>query len=162
DPKQVEERFVDQLEQAGERPWAVPQYPHLASWLKANRNPLALLIEGTRRTHYFAPLVARGNEPVVAVILPASTSSPQAGRAALARAMLRLGEERYADAWQALLACHRLGRLLAHGGTLIEYLVGISIDNAASAADLAYVDQAKLTARQLRACLSDLRRLPPM
>jgi hypothetical protein len=162
DPRKEEERFADQLERAGERPWAVPQYPHLASWLKANRNPLAVLIEGTRRPHYFAPLVTRGKGPVADVIFPGTTSCRQAGPALLARAMLRLGEERYADAWQDLLACHRLGRLLARGGTLIEYLVGISLDNAAGAAGLAYLDQGKLTARQLRACLSDLQRLPPM
>jgi hypothetical protein len=45
-----------------------------------------------------------------------------------ARAMLRTGEGRYDDAWQDLLACHRLGRLVARGSFLLYGLVGIASD----------------------------------
>ncbi len=65
-------------------------------------------------------------------------------------------------AWQDLLACHRLARLLARGATLIEALVGIAIDALASNADLAYLERAKITPQNLQNGLKDLQALPPM
>src|SRR5262249_28047134 len=44
----------------------------------------------------------------------------------------------------------------------IEALVGIAIDTNAVLADLALLDGAKLTSKQLKDCLRDLQELPPM
>jgi type II secretory pathway pseudopilin PulG len=82
--------------------------------------------------------------------------------ALIARALFRIHEGRTYEAWQDLLACHRLGRLIARGGTLIELLVGIAIDMMASHGDVAYLDYAKPTSTQVSACFDDLRNLPPM
>ncbi len=76
--------------------------------------------------------------------------------------MLRIGEGRFDDAWRDLIACHRLGRLVGRGGTLIEALVGIAIDAIASRADLVFLDSAGLDSRRIMACLDDLRKLPPL
>src|SRR5262249_5839513 len=78
------------------------------------------------------------------------------------RAMLRVGEGRLDDAWQDLLACHRLGRLVGRGGTVIEAPVGVALDTGARAAVGAFLDAGKLTAKQLRNCLRDLERLSPL
>ena len=64
--------------------------------------------------------------------------------------MLRVAAGKFDEAWQDLLACHRLGRLVARGGTLIEELVGIAIDVIASNADLAYLEHAGLTPSRSR------------
>jgi hypothetical protein len=80
----------------------------------------------------------------------------------IVRAMLRLGEGRPDEAWQDLLACHRLGRLLGRSGTFIEGLVGNAIEGPPAAADLAFLDRAWLDADQVKACLRDLRELPPL
>jgi hypothetical protein len=61
-----------------------------------------------------------------------------------------------------LLACHRLGRLVGRGATLLEVLVGIAIDRIATNGDLAYLDQSKLTAKQVQAHLKDLQGLLPL
>src|SRR5262249_59221275 len=61
-----------------------------------------------------------------------------------------------------VLACHGLGRLVARGGTLIEALVGIATEQVATQADLAYLERAKLTPRQVRDRLKDLQALPPL
>jgi hypothetical protein len=79
-----------------------------------------------------------------------------------ARAMLRVSEGKLDEAWQDLLVCHRLGRLIARGATGIEALVGISIDGMASSADLSYLERAKLTSAQIGDRLKDLKTLPPM
>jgi hypothetical protein len=76
--------------------------------------------------------------------------------------MLRVAEENVEDAWQDLLACHRLARLVGRGATLIELLVGIALDQIADKADVIFLDRAKLTSKQVRACLNDLQQLPPM
>jgi hypothetical protein len=79
-----------------------------------------------------------------------------------ARAMLRVSEKRYDDAWQDLLACHRLGRLVGRGGTVIESLVGIAVDHVAANADVAFLHTAKVDAKKLEACRRDLQDLPPL
>src|SRR5262249_35496459 len=78
------------------------------------------------------------------------------------RAMLRASEGKIDEAWQDLLACHRLGRHLSHGCTLIEGLVGIAIDAIASNAEVAFLGSVKLSPKQLQACMRDLQALPPM
>ena len=77
--------------------------------------------------------------------------------------MLLLAEERFSEAWQDLLTCHRLGRLIGRGGTMIELLVGIAIEEQiANKADVAFLEHSKLTSKQVSACLEDLQQLPPM
>jgi hypothetical protein len=79
-----------------------------------------------------------------------------------ARALLHVWEGRVEDAWQDLLACHRLGRLVARGGILIDALVGLSIDGVACTADAAFLDGTGLTAEQCRRCMRELQQLPPL
>ena len=95
------------------------------------------------------------------MLLPGVQKSRELGAALAARAMLRAGEGKFDDAWADLLACHRLGRLVGRGGTLIEGLVGVAVDQIAANADLAYLERANLTAERIRDRLQDLRALPP-
>jgi hypothetical protein len=147
------------------RPWTPQQYPQLAAWLKANDKPLALVVEATKRTRYFSPLVPRrvgsGSSGLIGALLPAAQKCRALGNALAARAMLRVGLGAHDLAWQDLLACHRLGRLVGRGPTLIEGLIGIALETIASNADLAYLEFARPTARRLDRCLRDLQNLPP-
>ena len=158
--------FYDDVSRAGARPWAAKVYPHIAAWLKANEKPLAVVIEATKRPEYFNPLVSRRNdkEPglLLAALLPGVQKCRELVSALAARAMLRVAEGKFDEAWQDLLACHRLGRLVARGASLIEGLVGIAVNQIASNADLAYLERANLTAKQVQNRLKDLQGLPPM
>src|SRR5262249_43817159 len=158
------EAVTDQQDRASQRPWVAKDYPHIASWLKANEKPLALVVEATRRPDYFNPLVSRRSEKgpggLIGALLPALQKRRELTRALAARAMLRAGEGDFDAAWQDLLACHRLGRLVARGATMIEALVGIAIDTVASNADLAYLDRARLSTEQIQGRLKDLQGLP--
>ncbi len=160
------EKIDEQLERAAQRPWTVTDYPPIASWLKTNGHALALVVEGTRRSHYYSPLVpdpVSGELPGLAgAPLPGVEKCQEVATALTARAMLRLAEGRYDDSWRDLLACHRLGRLVARGRTLIEGVAGRAIDRAASNADLTYLHRADLSAKQIMSCLRDLRQLPAM
>jgi hypothetical protein len=75
--------------------------------------------------------------------------------------MLRVDEGKFDEAWQDQLSCHRLGLLVACGGSTYEGFVGVAIDAIASRADLAYLERADLTVRQIQNRLKDLHGLPP-
>jgi hypothetical protein len=155
----------DQQSRAALRPWSAKDYPHIAGWLKANERPLALTVAATRRRDYFNPLVSRRTEKgpggLIGALLPAVQKCRELVNALAARAMLRTAEGKYDEAWQDLLACHRLARLVARGATLIEALVGLALEQITSQADLAYLERADLTSRQLGDRLKDLQALPP-
>jgi hypothetical protein len=160
------EKFDTDLEQAMQRPWIAEDLPDIADWLKHNEKPLAVAIQASRRTHYYYPLLGSQKDGKSQGLISAQITGVQLcrslGSALTARAMLHASEKRYDEAWQDLLACHRLARRVGRGGTLIESLVGMALENIASEANLAFLDAAQLDAKKLKACLRDLRELPPM
>jgi hypothetical protein len=157
---------ADLLSRAGHRPWTEKDYPNVADWLKANEKPLAVIVEATNRPDYFNPLVypknSKGPGGAVRPLHPGVHKCREIAKALAARAMLRVGEGKFEDAWQDLLACHRLGRLVGRGPTLIEALVGIAIGQGAADADLAYLERARLTAKQVQGHLKELQDLPSL
>jgi hypothetical protein len=155
-----------QLGRAAQAPWTPKENLVIAGWLKVNDKALALVVEAAKRPHYFAPLVALATGGKREPLYFANLSGVQRCRSFAAalppRAMLYAGAGRHAEAWDSLLALHRLSRLVARGGTLIEGLVGCAIENIACHASLNYLGRGRLTARQIQDCLRDLRRLPPL
>ena len=158
--------LYDRATRASRRPWTAKQHPLVASWLKVNEKPLARVIEATKRTHYFSPLTPRrtkrGTKGLLNSPLPAVQKCRELAVALTARAMLRAGRGDADGAWQDLLACHRLGRLVGRGGTLIEGLVGLALDDIACCADLSFLDCINPDAKRFQKCLSDLRELPSL
>jgi hypothetical protein len=160
------ETLWGQQQRTSKQPWRAKDYPHFASWLKINEKPLAVVIEATKRSRYYSPLVPQPPEKgpggtIHAEILGAPECRDLAYLLSC-RAMLRIGEGKFEEAWQDLIACHRLARLVVHGVTVIEGLVGLSIDMTAINGDLAYLEHAKRTPEQIRECLKDLQALPAM
>jgi hypothetical protein len=160
------EPIYDQQSRTMQRPWAAKDYPQIAGWLKANEKPLAVAIEATKRPDYFNPLCSHRTEKgpggLIGALLPNVQKCREIASALCARAMLHAGEGKFDEAWQDLLACHRLGRLVARGATLIEVLVGIAIEQITTNADLAYLERAKLNAKQVQERLKDLQALSPL
>jgi hypothetical protein len=148
------------------RPWTAKENPQLAGWLKRNEKPLAVAVQATRRPEYFNPLVPKRDEEwspgLLAALLPTVQKCRELATALVSRAMLRVAEGKEEGAWQDLLACRRLGRLVARGGSLIELLVGLAIERIAKGGDVGFLDQAMLTSKQVLACWEELQRLPPM
>jgi len=165
-PGKETEEILNQWTRAAQRPWAAKDHKILAGWLQVNQKPIALIIEATKRPAYYNPLVTRHTENGPGGLFSALLSTIQKCREVAtflaARAMLRTHEGKLDEAWQDLLACHRLGRLVARGGTLIEGLVGFAIDQVANNADLAFLERARLTSKKALDCLLDLQRLPAM
>jgi hypothetical protein len=149
---------------ASKWPWEAKECPPLAEWLKANEKPLALAREAVKRPEYFNPLCSRRaeGEPsnLIGTLLPSVQKCRELAGAFTCRAMLCVKEGKFDEAWQDLLAVHRLGRLITRGATLIESLVGIAISQIASNSTLAYLQFADLTSEQVMERLADLGKLP--
>jgi hypothetical protein len=158
--------YSDRVLRAAQWPWAAEEDPALADWLQQSEKPLALAMEATRRPDYYNPLVPKRTDDwspgLFGALVPSVQRCREVGAALSCRAMLRVNEGKVEEAWQDLLACHRLGRQVASGGTLIELLAGLAIDQVASKADLGFLHHAKLEPKQVLACLEDRRKLPPM
>ena len=145
-----------------ERPWTEQEFPEIADWLRALDEPLRQVVEATYRTEYFSPLVADGaDDPLLTVLLPGVQHSRSLARALVSRAMLRLGEERRFEAWQDLLAVHRLGRLMSRDSTIIGWLVGSAIEELAIGAELRFLVETQSPAKHLPFYRRDLQKLPP-
>ena len=135
----------------------------MAEWLQAMNQPLAIIIESTKRPRRFDPLLSDSNPPLLMnAAMPMVQSHRDAARALTARAMLHLNTGTIPEAWQDLLACHRLSRLTGQGRTIIEMLVADAIENMACVADQALLAHGNLTADQARQMANDLQKLPPL
>ena len=158
------EAIINEQVEAMRWPWHSKLYPEMANWLRVNEKPLAVVLEATKRPEYYHPLVSFNNGPgtrsLISALLPGVQKCRELANALVVRAMLRTAEGKTDEAWQDLLACHRLGRLVSRGGTLIEGLVGVAIEMIASNASVVLLDRGKLTAKQVQGCLSDLQQLP--
>lgn len=147
-------------------PWQEKDHPHLATWLKANEKPLALVKEACTRPEYYNPLISRTPDgrpkTLIGVPMPAVQLSRELTDALRARAMLLIADGKIDAAWNDLLSCHRLGRLIGSGGTLTEAIVGISIDYEASSSELAFLGTVNLPAKAILDRLHELESLPPL
>jgi hypothetical protein len=153
--------FWKQLGLARTRAWSNEEFPILAGWLAANEKPLALLVAASRRPRRYDPLISRSGG-VIGILVPAVQQYREAERALTARAMLRVDEGKVDEAWEDLLACHRLARLAGQGPTLVEALFAISVDETACAGDQALLRHARLTPARIARMRADLDKLPPM
>ncbi len=135
----------------------------LNSWLSQGivpeKNSVVLLPD------YYYPVVSRrtknGSHLLIDSRFPTASRPRVAANALIIRAMLALEERRPDAAWDDLLTCHRLGRLVGRGPTGIEALIGNAIEQMAIDGALVYLDRARPSAEKIRACLKDLRDLPP-
>jgi len=160
------QRAGGKLSRRAGRAWRAADDPDLAAWLEENERPLAVATEAASLPGYFSPLVPpsdeKGRRSVYHCLLPGTQCCRDIGRAFLVRAMLRLGEGDADAAWSDLLACHRLGRLVARGGTLVDLLVADALDTSASRAGFVFLEAVEHDEDRVARCLRDLESLPDL
>jgi type II secretory pathway pseudopilin PulG len=153
----------DQEDQARKRPWSKEEFPELAAWLERNDKPLERVVAASQRERFYAPLVPPTQPPpVINALMPGYPLWRKAWAALAMRAMLRLDEGKTKEAWQDLLACHRLARLVGQSPTLVEGLVAVAVDAIACWGDAAAAQHGNLTAEQARRFRADLQALAPL
>lgn len=157
--------FYDRETELRSKPWAAADAPKHAEWLKLNETPLAAAVEAVKRPDYFHPLISRPKDGspgmLIGALLPLPQKCREIGSALTFRAMLWCGEGKFDAAWADILAVHRLGRLVARGGTGIELLVGVALGAIAHNSEQAFVAAAKPDAKTALKCQADLLALPP-
>ena len=150
--------FDGQFSATAQYPWAVADYPQVAKWLKVNEKALALVVAASKRPDYFCPVV---DGSISELQDPVLMYGREFAKALASRALLRVNIGKNDEAWQDLLACHRLARLAGRNTPLMWRTVGIVIDQIAGTADVAFLERAGLTASQIRALERELRTIPP-
>lgn len=160
------EAFYELYTDLSKRPWTPKEQPRFADWLAENEKPLLAVTDAAARPDYYYPFVSRPRDDspklLIGALLPLVQKVRMLAPMLGARAMLRVGEKQYDEAWADLLAIHRLGRHMSRGGSLIELLVGVAIDTIGRTSTLAFLEYAKLTPNQLAKYREDLANLPPM
>jgi hypothetical protein len=159
--------WQEAIHRCARRPWVPADEPEVADWLKGNEAPLGVMIEASRRPKYFNPLNPSGHDAgsfrLVGLVMHTVQIAREAGTALCARAMARTTAGDYAAAWQDLMACQRLGRLIATGGgILVEYMIGVALVDFATKAQVALVGHTSHPLDRVRGWQADLRGLRPM
>eukprot|EP00913_Durusdinium_trenchii_P009003 g8469.t1 len=146
------------------RPWRDEEYPEIAAWLAANQIPLKLIVAGSKRSEYFSPMVVpegkKKTSGLMNVLLPAVQGNRTAARMLTARAMRHVKAGNADAAWDDLIACHRIGRLVGRGPTLVEGLVGYSIGGIAAEATATFLGECRMTPNQLVRFQKEFNALP--
>ncbi|HEX2474099.1 MAG TPA: hypothetical protein VHK01_05110 [Lacipirellulaceae bacterium] len=151
------------LDRAMGRPWTSAQLPPIAAWIRENQAPLDLIVEASRRTRFYAPsptLLNKDRDLLIAVLLPIQQNTREAARSLSVRAMWHLGEGRATQAWDDIMAVHRLSHLAAQGHWLVEQLIALAMSGVACDDTITFLDHAELTPDQARQVQRDLAGLP--
>lgn len=152
-------------------PWKAKDQPEIAAWIHRNQRPLELLTQASKRPDYFNPVIPDDTEttsifaPPSGTIWSAKFSSVSDCRRGidilLSRSMLRLGEGLFAESWEDLMTCHRLGRLIAKGSAIFEIEMGWGIQQVAMRTERVFLQHAPLTRETLARYRDDLKTLSP-
>jgi hypothetical protein len=156
------EQREEQLERVKSRAWSQQEFPEVAQWLAANERPLALVNEATKRPCRYDPLVCDEDMSLIEAPLPALRPLREVARALQARAMLQLGEGQLEDAWEDLLNLRRLARLIAQGPTVIDFLVGVAVNEMACQGDRVLLQYSNPTAAQIAGMRQSLEQVPKL
>ena len=151
-----------EIDRASSRPWTTDQIPPLGKWLSESQEHIDLIVQASRRPRYYSPSpsVLNGDRNSLASALPQLQASREAAQTLFVRAMWHLGEGRPNDAWQDILAIHRLAQLLSDDSPIANELVAYAISRIACVSTQTLFDQGNLTAELARQVQSDLATLP--
>jgi hypothetical protein len=144
--------------------WTSQQLPPLAEWVEANKAPIDLLVEASRRPRFYSPspsLLNNTPEMMLAMDLPGIQSNREAARVLAARATWHVGENRLEEAWQDNLAIYRLSALFAQGSSLVDQLVAIAIRGMAIHITTVVLSSDHMTKELAQQIQKDLATLPP-
>jgi hypothetical protein len=156
---QLDQTLDQVLDQVMSRPWTSERFPWLAKRVNDNQKPLDKMVESSHRPRCYFPsptLLDKQNDMLISMLLPGPQAARESGRSLAMRAMWHVGEHRAAEAWQDLLAIHRIGRLIAQGQAMVEQLVGMALSNIACNGTITMLHEGQLSAEQARQVMSDL------
>jgi hypothetical protein len=114
-------------ETAQVEPWKSEDNPEVAQWLKDNDAPLDKIVEASKLSKYFMPMIAPAGQQQVPCLTPGLVQMRNAGKALMIRANMAIGDGKFADAWRDITAAYRLGTLYGQQPLLIDRIAGLSL-----------------------------------
>ena len=152
----------------GDRPWTLEEYPMLADWVNEIDEPLNAIAEMIRKPIFTPPLYHNSAYAetgkfgsLISILLPEVQAFREIARMFQARAMYRIAQGNIDGAIDDKFTIHRLGRLTAPKGCLVQVLVGIAIEGMATAIPVGVNPEHPLTEQQISRILAGLDALPP-
>lgn len=156
------ERFWRDCEEASTRPWTAQEFPDLARWVEVNEGPLDLVVEASRRPKCFLPIVLlTPEEGLMSYGMWLAHMTRSAVRVLCIRATLRVGEGRLDEAWQDLLAGHRLARHVSQSPMSVVGLTGAAMESMVAQSQTVLIHYGEPVPGQIRQFLDDMNSLPP-
>ena len=157
------ETLAAQFKTVRERPWKSDEFPIIAHWLKINEEPLRLVQEASNRKKCFVPLMTLNEKPLLnGLYREELNDASNAADCLMIRALLKVGQGKISDAWQDVLCCHRLARLVNQGPFIDEANDGWDIESMIADIDGKIAHFGKLTAPQATQMCAELEALPPL
>ncbi len=131
-------------------------------WLAENGAALDLVSEQAKKPVFVTPYVTTGESMVLlCLLLPDAQNMRAFARGLDARACIRVGEGDFDGAIDDILACYRLGRHEEQQATLIECLVGLSMDGIGHDIPFDTNPEVRANAEQLKRLRDELAALTP-
>jgi len=143
-----------------ETPWSADEFPTVVQWIEDNEKTLDIFVEASQRSHLYIPLPQTADTPLTyysTYDIPISKATLALG----ARAMIRISQKRFEDAWQDLLAIDRIARLFSGLRSKYYYLLSVRFKHHRFAPLVALVSHPELSESKLRRCIEDLVALGP-
>jgi hypothetical protein len=157
------ESLAGQFKTVRERPWKSNEFPIIAHWLEMNEEPLRLVQEASDRKKCFVPLMTLKEKRLLNGLYREELNrAREAADCLLIRALLKVGQGKINDAWQDVLCCHRLARLVNQGPFIDEADLGWNIESMTADIDGTIAHFGKLTAPQALQMRAELEALPPL
>ena len=150
------------LDNAQTFPWTASQLPTLDAWVQKNMRPLDLACKASKCPQLVSPLLTSGSPLLLSNILYTEQEVRDLARGLAIRARWHLGEGRFAEAQEDVLAIHRLARLVSQqNNSLIAHLVGIALDATACRAHIAIAADPNTPRELLLQSLQEVQKLKP-
>lgn len=147
------------------RPWKRSEFPEVAEVLDGDDGPLRIVLAAAGRDQFYSPVITRGVDevdplPLVAAMDPMTTQLPNLVHSLRLRAMLNLGEGNHEAAWEDLLACFKLVRILGMGTSKIHAQRSYMLEDRNCAAMEAFIRTTDPSQSQAKHYLRALQSLP--
>jgi hypothetical protein len=155
----MRDQWWEQKTKRARGPWTREQDPDVFAWLQQNEPALRLILDASRRDHFFSPMVGR---PDLGSTMGAQLSGLPVLREfcdlLAVHGSLALGSHDFAIWRDEVLARQRLGRLIMHAPNIMQALVGMAVISQANDDVGEALEQ--LSPAQAREVLAELRELP--
>jgi len=166
-PQQERERQeqIETFSKLWDKPWSGEEFPLFEELLKRNERALEIVVEGSKRTRNFSPLVSPENAPqelrLMAARLPSMNERRAIVQIFLLRATRKLNGGDPEGSWADLETIHRIARLTTQTKSQIEWLAGIGFDSSALKSELIVLRHASFNSTRLRELAAALESLTP-